>query len=72
MDFRKMAPIPWTIGDDNRLRELARSGISMIEIAARMNRTKWAIRGRAEKLKIAIAPQENAMQRGTLRVTPKM
>ena len=42
----------------------------MDEIAAHMNRTKWAVRGRAEKLKIPIARQENAMQRG--RITPKV
>ena len=64
-----MAPIPWTSDDDDRLRELARSGIGMDEIAAHMNRTKWAVRGRAEKLKIPIARQENAMQRG--RIAPK-
>jgi hypothetical protein len=67
-----MAQTPWTTEDEARLRELARSGLGMDEIAAHMNRTKWAVRSRAEKLRIAIARQENAMQRGTLRVTPKI
>jgi len=59
-----MVFIPWSDVEDMRLRELARSGIGMVEIAAHMGRTKSAIRARVEKLNIAVARQQNPMQVG--------
>jgi hypothetical protein len=59
-----MAIVPWSDADDVRLRELARSGIGLVEIAAHMGRTKGAIRARVEKLNIAVARQQNPMQVG--------
>jgi hypothetical protein len=59
-----MKSIPWSPDDDERLRKLAFSGASMAEIARQMQRTKSAVRTRALKLKIAIAREENPMQKG--------
>jgi len=61
-----MTFIPWSPDEDARLRKLALSGASMAEIAQQMQRTKSSIRTRASKLKIAIAREENPMQKGKL------
>ena len=66
-----MAPIPWSIDDDKRLRESARSGMGMVEIALHSSRTKSAVRARADKLSIAIARQENPMHGADCRVPEK-
>jgi DNA-directed RNA polymerase specialized sigma24 family protein len=58
-----MTFIPWSPDEDERLRKLALSGASMAEIAQQMQRTKSSIRTRASKLKIAIAREENPMQK---------
>jgi hypothetical protein len=54
---------PWSQEQDEKLRMLASSGMSMAAIAAQMKRTKSAIRTRAAKLKITIARDRNPMQR---------
>ena len=59
-----MTFIPWSPDEDERLRKLALSGASMAEIAQQMQRTKSSVRTRALKLKIAIAREENPMQKG--------
>ena len=59
-----MTFIPWSPDEDERLRKLALSGASMAEIAQQMKRTKSSVRTRALKLKIAIAREENPMQKG--------
>lgn len=59
-----MAPVPWTDDNDARLRELARSGIGLAEIASLMGRTKGAVRVRVSKLNLAVARQQNPMQVG--------
>ncbi len=59
-----MTFIPWSPDEDEQLRKLALSGASMAEIAQQMQRTKSSVRTRASKLKIAIARQENPMQKG--------
>jgi hypothetical protein len=59
-----MASSPWSVTDDDLLRELARSGIGIIEIAAHLDRTKSAVRVRVERLNIPIARQRNPMQLG--------
>ncbi len=46
---------PWTAEEDDQLRKLALSGLSLLEIAARMERHKSSVRTRAVKMKIAIA-----------------
>ena len=57
-----MTFIPWSPEDDERLRELALSGASLIEIAAQMGRNKASVRHRAQKLNIAIARDRNPKQ----------
>jgi hypothetical protein len=52
----------WSHDDDECLRQLALSGLSLAAVAAEMERSKSAIRFRALKLKIAIARDRNAMQ----------
>jgi hypothetical protein len=54
---------PWSQEQDEQLRVLASSGMSMAAIAAQMKRTKSAVRSRAAKLKIAIARDRNPMQK---------
>ena len=61
-----MAFVPWSEEEDEQLRKLAKSGIGMAEIALMMQRTKSSVRVRASKLEIAIARQENPMQKGRL------
>jgi len=59
-----MAPTPWSITDEDRLRKLAHSGMGMAGIALQFGRNKSAVRVRAEKLNIRIARQQNPMQVG--------
>lgn len=61
-----MVFVPWSEEEDEQLRKLAKSGIGMAEIAQTMHRTKSSVRVRASKLGIAIARQENPMQKGRL------
>jgi DNA-binding NarL/FixJ family response regulator len=49
----------WSTEEDERLRSLARSGLSIAEIAQQMQRSKPSIRARATKLTIAIARDRN-------------
>jgi hypothetical protein len=58
--------VPWTKEQDEKLRSLAMSGLGMSEIAERMQRSKSSVRVRSANLKIAIAREENPMQRGKL------
>jgi hypothetical protein len=53
----------WSQEDDERLRQLAISGLSLAALAAEMERSKSSVRFRALKLEIAIARDRNAMQR---------
>jgi hypothetical protein len=46
---------PWTAEENDQLRKLALSGLSLLEIAARMERHKSSVRTRAGKMQIAIA-----------------
>jgi hypothetical protein len=55
----------WSQDDDERLRQLALSGLSLAAVADEMERSKSAVRFRALKLKIAIARDRNAMQTPT-------
>jgi hypothetical protein len=59
-----MTFIPWSPDEDEQLRKLALSGASMAEIAKQMQRTKSSVRTRALKMNIAIAREENPMQKG--------
>jgi hypothetical protein len=59
-----MAFIQWSPDEDEQLRKLALSGASMAEIAKQMQRTKSSVRTRALKMNIAIAREENPMQKG--------
>jgi hypothetical protein len=61
-----MVFVQWSDEEDEQLRQLARSGFGMVEIANLMQRTKSSVRVRALKLNIAIARQENPMRRGRL------
>ena len=64
-------PSKWTATDDDRLRNLARSGFSLAEISAQMRWSKSTIRSRALKLNIALARDLNGAQKTkrTLRFT---
>jgi hypothetical protein len=46
---------PWTPKEDERLRALALSRISVAAIAEQMRRSKAAVRNRARRLKIVVA-----------------
>ena len=54
--------IPWSTAEDQQLRKLALSGLSLAQIAAQMQRGKSSVRTRALKLEIAIASDRNPMQ----------
>jgi hypothetical protein len=65
----------WSIEEDERLRAMARSGISLAEIADLMQRSKSSVRARATRLTIALARDRNpqktspkASGRGRLKV----
>jgi hypothetical protein len=53
----------WTPGEDAKLRELALVGLSLAEIAQQIGRPKAGVRNRAGRLKIAIARDQNGMQK---------
>jgi hypothetical protein len=57
-----MTFVPWSPEEDDRLRKLALSGLSLAEIAAQMERGKSSVRTRALKMNIAIARDRNSMQ----------
>jgi hypothetical protein len=57
-----MKSVPWSSEEDNRLRKLAISGLSLVDIAAQMGRNKSSVRARALKMKVAIARDRNPMQ----------
>jgi len=54
----------WSAEADERLRALARSGLSLAEIAHQMQRSKSSVRARAIKLAIALARDRNSQQAG--------
>jgi hypothetical protein len=57
-----MSPnIPWSDEDDQRLRSLALSGMSLTEIARQMQRGLSSVRSRARKNATAIARDRNPM-----------
>jgi DNA-binding NarL/FixJ family response regulator len=45
----------WTSEEDDLLREMARSGESVADISARLDRSPGSVRKRASKFKIALA-----------------
>jgi hypothetical protein len=55
-----MSTGPWSPDEDERLRNLARSGFSLTEIALELQRRKSSVHGRATRLKIAMARDRNA------------
>jgi hypothetical protein len=51
----------WSLEEDDRLRSLARSGLSLAEIIAHeIHRSKSSVRTRAMKLTIAVARDRNS------------
>ena len=54
-----MRATAWSKDEDQRLRDLAQSGLSTEDIATQMNRSKSAIRENAERLEITIASGRN-------------
>ncbi len=48
------APRPWTQADDDKLRELALTGLSSRAIGIRLNRTETAVRSRARQLQLIL------------------
>jgi IS30 family transposase len=52
----------WSTEEDEQLRSLARSGLSLTEIARQMERPKSSVRYRAMQIEIAIARDRNAMK----------
>jgi hypothetical protein len=57
-----MKSIPWSPEEDERLRKLALSGLSMAEIAHELRRNRSSVNTRAAKLKIMMARDRNPMQ----------
>jgi hypothetical protein len=53
--------VPWSDDEDHRLRSLAQSGLAIMQIAYRMNRSDAVIRRHAAKLKIGIVNGRNVM-----------
>jgi hypothetical protein len=51
----------WSAADDDLLRALAMRGLSEGEIADQLQRNKSSVRGRAAKIKVAIARDRNEM-----------
>jgi hypothetical protein len=45
---------PWTSADDDKLRRLALTGLSVRVIGIRMNRTETAIHSRARRLQVIL------------------
>jgi hypothetical protein len=63
LEVKKMSPnIQWSDEEDRRLRSLAKSGLSLTEIAQQMQRGVSSVRSRARKNAIAIARDRNPMQ----------
>jgi predicted DNA-binding protein YlxM (UPF0122 family) len=58
-----MSGTPWNTTDTERLRALASAGLSLLEIAHEMERSKNAIRDWAKKLNIPIAKSWHPRQR---------
>ena len=56
----EMRGVPWSTGDDERVRDLAQRGLSLGDIAIQMNRSISVIYNHARKLRIAIASDRNA------------
>jgi hypothetical protein len=50
---------PWSKDEDQRLRDLAQSGLGTEDIATQMKRSRSAIRANAERLDITIACGRN-------------
>jgi hypothetical protein len=50
-----LGQVPWTLQEDDLLREMARSGLSVAEIGKRINRSLGSIRNRALRLDIVLA-----------------
>ena len=59
---KEMKSLRWSPEEDGRLRKLARSGLSSVEIAHEMGRSKSSVYARAVKLNIVIARGRNPMQ----------
>jgi hypothetical protein len=53
----------WTPGEDAKLRALALAGLSLAEISQHIGRPKAGVRDRAGRLEIAIARDQNGMQK---------
>jgi DNA-binding NarL/FixJ family response regulator len=58
---------PWTADDGDRLRQLARNGLSLAEIAREMSRNPATIRLQASRLNIAIGRHMNRLQLQSIR-----
>ena len=58
-----MSRLPWSPAEDERLRKLALSGLSLQEIAAHMERNPASIRSRTRTLNVAVARGQNGMVR---------
>jgi hypothetical protein len=63
--------IPWSTDDDQRVRDLARSGLNLGEIAIQMNRSISVIHRHAERLNIAIASGRNGKTNRLLELAQK-
>jgi hypothetical protein len=61
-----MTFVPWSPAEDEQLRRLALSGLSLAEIASQMERSKSSVRNRALNLTIAIARDRNPMRKPQL------
>jgi IS30 family transposase len=59
---KEMKSIPWSRDEDERLRSLARSGLSLAQIADELQRRKSSVQARAKRMKIAVARDRNPMQ----------
>jgi hypothetical protein len=53
---------PWSDEENQRLRSLAKSGLSLTEIARQMQRGVSSVRSRALKIEVAIARDRNPMR----------
>ncbi len=53
--------LPWSEDDDQRLRDLAQSGLDFSEIALQMSRSNSVIRRHAERLNISVASGRHVM-----------
>lgn len=53
--------VPWSTDDDQRVRDLARSGLGLGDIAIQMNRSVSVIHRHAKMLNITIASDRSGM-----------